>query len=139
MRFNPAVAALAFLIAAGPLRAESTRTLEGELPLSAGGAFSLLNLAGTMTVVPAPGAVVVVRVKATVHAESDELAASVALTEDDGQGWRADAPLQVPRRTLRPLPLSRAGPGPGQRGGVLAAARSRSPAPKGRSSMPTSS
>jgi hypothetical protein len=73
---------LAFLLASSPLRAESTRTLEAELAPT-GGAFSLLNLAGTMTVVPAPGPVV--RVKATVHAESDELLASITLSKTTGK------------------------------------------------------
>ena len=94
MRFNPAVPALAFLIGAGPLRAESTRTLEGELALSDTGAFSLLNLAGTMSVVPAPGRVV--RVKATVHAESDALAASVSLTKTTGKDGEPMLLFQYP-------------------------------------------
>lgn len=94
MRFKPAVPVLAFLAAAGPLRAESTRALEGELALSAAGAFSLLNLAGTMSVVPAPGPVV--RVKATVHAESDELAASVTLTKTTGKDGEPMFVFQYP-------------------------------------------
>jgi Putative adhesin len=80
---NRTVAVIALVLAASPLLAESTRTLEAELPPSAGGAFSLLNLAGTMTVVPAPGPVV--RVKATVHADSEELAASLTLTKSTGK------------------------------------------------------
>ncbi len=94
MRFRPAVSATLLLLAAGPLRAESTRILEAELPLSAGGAFSLLNLAGTMTVVPAPGSVV--RVKATVHAESEELAASLAFSKTTGKDGEPLLLLQYP-------------------------------------------
>ena len=83
MRLSRAASVLAVVLAASPLRAESTRVLEGELAPSAAGEFSLLNLAGTMTVVPSPGASV--RVKATVHAESDELAASLTLTKTTGK------------------------------------------------------
>jgi hypothetical protein len=74
---------VAVLAAASPLRAEVTRTLQAELALSPEGAFSLLNLSGTMTVVPAPGAVV--RVKATVHADSDDLASSLTLEKATGK------------------------------------------------------
>jgi hypothetical protein len=84
VRFHRAITAGVLLLAAGPLRAESTRTLEAEMPLSAAGAFSLLNLAGTMAVIPTSGAVV--RVKATVHADSEELAASVTLSKSTGKG-----------------------------------------------------
>jgi hypothetical protein len=74
---------VAFLAAGSPLRAEVTRTLQAELELSPAGSFSLLNLAGTMSVVPAPGSVV--RVRATVHAESDELASSLTVEKATGK------------------------------------------------------
>ncbi len=83
MRLIRALSAGALLVAASPLRAEVTRTLQAELELSPAGSFSLLNLAGTMTVVPAPGSVV--RVSATVHAESDELASSLTVEKATGK------------------------------------------------------
>jgi hypothetical protein len=100
VRLNRAVAGIGFLLVASPLRAESTRTLEAELAPSASGAFSLLNLAGAMTVVPASGPGL--RVKATVHAESDELAASVTLSKTTGKDGEPMLLLNYPvDRTIR--------------------------------------
>lgn len=84
MRLPRAVLVLASIAPLGlPARAEVTRTLEASLPASPGAAFAVLNLAGTLTVVPAPGPAV--RVKATVHAESEGVAAALSLATVPGK------------------------------------------------------
>jgi Toastrack DUF4097 len=83
VRLRVAVSGIALVLVAGVADAESTRTLEAELPLSSGGAFSLLNLAGAMKVTAGPGPTV--RVRAIVHAESDEVAATVTVSQATGK------------------------------------------------------
>jgi Putative adhesin len=110
VRLSRAVPAVAFLLAAGPLRADSTRMLEAELTPSATGAFSFLNLAGTMTVVSAAGSIV--RVRATVHAESDELAASVTVTKTTGKDGEPLLLFQYPVERFDRFRYPPRGPGP---------------------------
>jgi hypothetical protein len=95
VRLTRAVLVLAGLATLGlPARAEVTRTLEASLPASPGAAFAVLNLAGTLTVVPAPGPAV--RVKATVHAESDALAASLSLGTVPGKDGTPTLRVEYP-------------------------------------------
>jgi hypothetical protein len=82
------------LLAVPAQAAEATRTLDQSLPVSPGAAFAVLNLAGTLTVVPAPGPAV--RVKATVHAESDDLAASVSLATVTGKDGTPTLRVEYP-------------------------------------------
>jgi len=94
VRFRLAVLAMPLLFVTGTLRAESTRTLQAELEPSVGGTFSLQNLAGSMTVVPAAGAVV--RVKATVHAESEDLVAGLSFSKTTGRDGEPLLRLEYP-------------------------------------------
>ncbi len=95
MRLTGAVLVLTGLAALGlPAQAEVTRTLEASLAVSPGAAFAVLNLAGTLTVVPAPGPAV--RVKATVHAESDALAASLSLATVPGKDGTPTLRVEYP-------------------------------------------
>jgi hypothetical protein len=82
------------LLAVPAQAAEVTRTLDASLPVSPGAPFAVLNLAGTLTVVPAPGPAV--RVKATVHAESDDLAASVSLATVTGKDGTPTLRVEYP-------------------------------------------
>lgn len=70
-----AVSILGLLAPPRPAAAESTRTLRLELTGDSTHPFAVENLAGTMRVAPGAGDAVVA--VATVHAESDELAASM--------------------------------------------------------------
>ncbi|MEP6769720.1 MAG: DUF4097 family beta strand repeat-containing protein [Acidobacteriota bacterium] len=83
MRTAPLPVLFAVLIAgaAGPLHAEATRVLRFEAPV---GAFAVENLAGRMSIRAGTGdrAVVV----ATVHAETEALAAAVRLESVKGDG-----------------------------------------------------
>src|SRR6185295_4337241 len=71
--------ALAGCLAAlsAPAAAQTTRVLRAEIPVAAGTAFAVENLAGRMTVHAGSGDRVVV--VATVHAESGELASRFRL------------------------------------------------------------
>ena len=69
-----ALVALAAVLLSPPVAAETTRTLKVEIPPSAA-RFAIENLAGTMRVAPGSGDTVVA--VATVHAESEDLAAAV--------------------------------------------------------------
>jgi len=55
VRHPVACLTLAVAVIAAPLRAESTRTLHGELRAAAGQAFAVENLAGTMRVTAGGG------------------------------------------------------------------------------------
>jgi hypothetical protein len=95
VRLTGALLVLTSLAALGPpAQAEVTRTLEANLAVSPGAAFAVLNLAGTLTVVPAPGPAV--RVKATVHAESDGLAASLSLATVPGKDGTPTLRVEYP-------------------------------------------
>jgi len=76
-----ALAALAAVLLAPPVAAEATRTLKIEVPPSAA-RFAIENLAGTMRVAPGSGNAIVAI--ATVHAESEELAAAVRFESASG-------------------------------------------------------
>jgi len=76
-----ALAALAAALLAPPVVAEATRTLKIEVPPSAA-RFAIENLAGTMRVATGSGNAVVAI--ATVHAESEELAAAVRFESASG-------------------------------------------------------
>lgn len=86
MRLGRVVAAWVLVVGGGGrLQAETVKSLEAEMPVSAGGFFGVENLAGALKVVPAPGPAV--RVRATVHGESEELAGSLSfatVTDKDG-------------------------------------------------------
>jgi len=95
VRLTRAILAVAGLAPLGlPAQAEVTRALEASLPVSPGAAFAVLNLAGTLTVVPGPGPAV--RVKATVHAESEALAASVSLATVPGKDGTPTLRMEYP-------------------------------------------
>ena len=87
MTRRPTVFLLAALCvaASSPARAEATRQLRVELSGDPGRAFAVENLAGTMRVTVGSGDAVVA--VATVHAESEELAASMRFEQvSDRQG-----------------------------------------------------
>ena len=90
-----AVVVLAVVMAPHAAAAEVTRTLKADLASAASGPWFVENLAGTMKVVPGsgPGVVAV----ATVHAESDELAALVSIEPvsggKNGPGLRVRYPV----------------------------------------------
>jgi hypothetical protein len=71
------------LAIANPAAAEATRTLRVQLQGDPAQPFAVENLAGTMSVVPGSGDTVVA--VATVHAESDELAASMRFEQVRGE------------------------------------------------------
>jgi len=73
--------ALAAVPLSPPVAAEATRTLKVEIPPSAA-RFAIENLAGTMRVAPGSGDTVVA--VATVHAESEDLAAAVRFESASG-------------------------------------------------------
>ncbi|HNX51705.1 MAG TPA: DUF4097 family beta strand repeat-containing protein [Thermoanaerobaculaceae bacterium] len=83
MRSRNAVIAVAVLLAAGPLLAETTRTLRAELPAGATEAFVVENLAGHMTVTAGDDDRVVA--VATVHAEDDALASTMRFEQVRGE------------------------------------------------------
>lgn len=83
---------LAVLVLAPTLAAEATRTLRIEVPRGTE-SIAIENLAGTLRVAPGTGDTVVA--VATVHAESDELAAAVKFERVDEVGrpaWRVRFP-----------------------------------------------
>ena len=77
-----AVIALALVAAPGVVVAEVTRTVKADLTAPGSGAWFVENLAGTMKVVPGTGSGVVA--VATVHAESDAIAALISIEQVDG-------------------------------------------------------
>jgi len=83
---------------------ETTRTLTASLAVPASGAFVVENLAGRMTVVPGDGESVAVT--ATVHAETDALAAAMRLEQvrdkDGLPALRVVYPLDKERRIRYP-------------------------------------
>ena len=95
---------IAVLAASAPFaRAEVTKSLRAHLAGAAGREFAVENLLGTMHVTagsPGGGDVVVV---ATIHAETDELAAAVRLEEVRGERGVPTLRVRYPatRRTLR--------------------------------------
>lgn len=96
MRRALAFLSLVFLIApAAAPAADATRTLRLPLSASVGSRFAVENLAGSMRISAGSGGEVVV--VATVHAESEELAAAVRLeqvsTEDGRPALRVRYPL----------------------------------------------
>lgn len=72
---------LALVLSAGPVRAEVTRTLRGEIPAS--GPVAVENLAGTMRITQGSGSAITV--VATLHAEHDEAAGMVRLEQVSGK------------------------------------------------------
>jgi hypothetical protein len=93
----------------GALHGEVTKALEAELPVAPGRAFAVENLAGAMKVTPAPGPVV--RVRAEVHAESEELAAGLAFVTVPGKDGAPTLRLQYPLDRVRELRYPARGPG----------------------------
>jgi Toastrack DUF4097 len=84
VRLNPlALALLCCAALPAGARADATRSLEGSLAVAAGGSFGVENLVGAIKVVPAAGHDL--RLRATVHAESEELAASLSLATVTGK------------------------------------------------------
>lgn len=77
-----AVIALAVVSAPGVAAAEVTRTIKADLATPGSGAWFVENLVGTMKVVPGTGTGVVA--VATVHAESDAVAALISIEQVDG-------------------------------------------------------
>jgi len=77
-----AVIALAVVSAPGVAAAEVTRTVKADLAAPGAGAWFIENLVGTMKVVPGTGSGVVA--VATVHAESDAIAALISIEQVDG-------------------------------------------------------
>lgn len=79
------VAVIALALAAAPpaTAAEVTRTLKADLATPASGTWFVENLAGTMKVVPGTGTGVAV--VATIHAESDAIAALVSIEQVAGK------------------------------------------------------
>jgi hypothetical protein len=72
---------LALVLSVGPVHAEVTRTLRGEIPAS--GRVAVENLAGTMRITQGSGSVITV--VATLHAENDEAAGLVRLEQVSGK------------------------------------------------------
>jgi hypothetical protein len=102
VRLRDVVAAGALVVAgAGPVRTGTVRSLEAELPVSAGGSFAVENLAGSMKVVPAPGPAV--RVRATVHAESEDLARGLSFATVADKDGIPTLRLQYPVERLGEL------------------------------------
>jgi len=104
-----AIVALAVLSAPGVAAAEVTRTLKADLATPASGAWFVENLVGSMKVVPGDGSGVVA--VATVHAESDAIAALVSIEQVDGgktgPGLRVKYP--VDSHTMYRYPRNRNG------------------------------
>jgi hypothetical protein len=101
-----AAVALAVAVAPQAAAAEVTRTLKAELPSAATASWFVENLAGTMKVVPGsgPGVVAV----ATVHAESDALAALLSFEQlsggPKGPGLRVKYPVDTHTTYRYPRP-----------------------------------
>lgn len=83
MRTNHTLVAAAVLLVAGHGLAETTRTLRAELPAGATEVFAVENLAGHMTVTAGDDDRIVA--VATVHAEDDELAATMRFEKVRGE------------------------------------------------------
>jgi len=77
-----AVTALALVTAPGVAAAEVTRTVKADLSTTGSGPWFVENLVGTMKVVPGTGTGVVA--VATIHAESDAVAALITIEQVDG-------------------------------------------------------
>lgn len=90
-----ALALLALTLGAPAAAADATKPLRAELPASA--AWGVDNLAGTMRVVPGSGPSVVVI--ATVHAESDEAAATLRLEQVAGENGEPTLRVRYPEGT----------------------------------------
>jgi len=85
---------LAVVGAAPAVAAEATRTLRVELNAPASGPFAVENLAGTMRIAPGSGSKVVAI--ATVHAESEELAATMKFEQVPGKGGTPTLRVRYP-------------------------------------------
>jgi len=115
LRALPVVVLGAFLTSLGLAErggtgpAEATRDLEASLPVPPGGYFAVENLAGTLRVVPAPGQEV--RVRAAVHAESEELAASATLARVAGKDGVPTLRVEYPLDRHREYRYPPRGPG----------------------------
>jgi hypothetical protein len=89
-----AVLLLLTVLVAAPATAEVTKTIRAELTPKAGAAWGVENLAGKMKIVAGSGSAIVAI--ATVHAENEELAASLQLEEVSivsGTGLRMRYPI----------------------------------------------
>ncbi len=105
----------------GAAAAEVTRTLRAQLDAPASGRFTVENLAGTMRVKPGSGRGVVA--VATVHAESDDLAASVRFEQVRGPHGEPTLRVRYPLERHSTIRYPRAQPdgARSELGGLLAA------------------
>jgi hypothetical protein len=93
----PSVLVLPVLLvvaAVSPAAAEATRTIKVELSTPLSAPFAVENLAGHMRVVPGDGATVVA--VATVHAESEEIAARFSFDQVAGKAGRPTLRVRYP-------------------------------------------